>query len=210
MSSTETNIEFLKVNDKYPAAVGLSDIPTNQCDDDSLVEISRLLAEKNDRGRAIIRIHDDGQEMHLMINTIGTDSYVVPHRHNQPTKSETFRILQGSLGVLLFDDEGEIKDIIILSADSLDERKIVTIRSGIWHTVVPLTDSATIIEGKRHDGGYDPKTDKEFPSWAPLENDPNAENYARYLYGVASWIELTSLPPGWYYWDIFKPPALRK
>ena len=45
---------------------------------------------------------------HRFLNVMARGTNVPPHRHLDPLKSETFLILEGKVGVFLFDDEGKV------------------------------------------------------------------------------------------------------
>jgi DNA polymerase-3 subunit alpha len=48
----------------------------------------------------------DDHPAHRLLNAMQPDSYIPPHRHLDPDKDETFVVLRGLLGLVLFDDEG--------------------------------------------------------------------------------------------------------
>ena len=65
--------------------------------------------------------------------------------HHHPTKDETFIILRGKVKVSTFNDDGTIRDSIILSHE--DGRYGVDILKNVWHTLECI-ESATISEVK--------------------------------------------------------------
>ena len=117
---------------------------------------------------------------HRFLNVLLSGTYIRPHRHANPPKSETFVVLEGSAEVILFDDSGNITGRHRLGEDSPDGRLWgVDIPAGIWHTVLPRTPRAVCFEVKP--GPWEASNDKEFADWAPAENDPAAAEYARTL-----------------------------
>ncbi len=90
-------------------------------------------------------------------------SYVRPHRHLAPPKTETFVLLRGRAWVLIFDDEGSMIEAVLMDGKRV---AIVDIQPGCWHTILPVRKSL-LFEVKP--GPYDPQTDKEFAPWAPEE-----------------------------------------
>ncbi|NBU96643.1 MAG: cupin fold metalloprotein, WbuC family, partial [Spirochaetia bacterium] len=46
---------------------------------------------------------------------------------------------------------------------------------GVWHSLVCISETAVCFEGKH--GPYNPANDKDFASWAPLENTEEAKQY---------------------------------
>lgn len=180
--------KFTEIHQKYgewPQAIDLKDSGGSYNDlfDSKTIEVALELADKNPRKREIVRIHNSlADEQHLMINAILGESYVRPHRHTEPEKSETFRILKGQAFVVFFDEEGNVKNKIKLD-EIPDGRKIVTVRPGKWHTVVPMSNETVLLEAKRQpNGGYDQKSDKEFAPWAPAEeNQAEAVKYLEHI-----------------------------
>ena len=72
-------------------------------------------ARSNPRLRKNLNIHpNDGFPAHRLLNAIEPDSYIRPHRHLDPLKDETFIILKGKLGIIVFDNDGGINEKILL------------------------------------------------------------------------------------------------
>ena len=73
-----------------------------------------MLKEKglmNKRQRSRLCAHNEvGDTLHEMLIIHTKDTYVRPHKHLN--KSESFHIVEGSLNVILFDEEGQITDVI--------------------------------------------------------------------------------------------------
>jgi cupin fold WbuC family metalloprotein len=107
-------------------------------------------------------------------------TYIRPHRHSAPPKSETFLVLEGIADVILFDDEGRVTARYSLGAEAHEGRLWgVDLPPGVWHTVLPRTALAVCFEVKP--GPWEPATDKEFAPWAPAEDSPSAAEYCRLL-----------------------------
>lgn len=114
---------------------------------------------------------------HRLLNAIEPDSYLPPHRHLDAEKDESIIVLRGELGVLRFDDAGEVLGTWRLCAggDCLG----VDIAHGTWHTVIALQPGTVIFEAKS--GPYRPLVAGEKASWAPAEGDAAAAGYWRAL-----------------------------
>lgn len=143
-------------------------------------------AEGSPRRRTVHCFHQEHDDNpHRFLNVILSGSYVAPHRHREPPKAESFVVLQGELGVVLFHDDGTIADIHHLRAlTSPREAEPATacgidLLPGCWHTIVALAPVTVIFEVKP--GPYDGATDKEFAPWAPAEGNPGAAEYLRWL-----------------------------
>lgn len=100
----------------------------------------------------------------------GLDSYVRPHRHHLVPKDETLVAVQGLLGVLVFDDAGQVVQQFKLGTQSHvgpGVGPVVDMPAGAWHTVLALTPDAVLLEGKA--GPFNPQGPREFADWAPEE-----------------------------------------
>jgi cupin fold WbuC family metalloprotein len=113
---------------------------------------------------------------HRFLNVMLRDTYVRPHRHVTPPKSESFLVLDGAVAVFVFDDDGRVLARHDLGVDGV---RGIDLAPGLWHSLVPLTEHVVIYEVKP--GPWDPATDKEMAAWAPAEGDPDALAYARAL-----------------------------
>jgi cupin fold WbuC family metalloprotein len=111
--------------------------------------------------------------MNRMLLAMEPGTYVQPHKHENPDKREAFIILKGRVAVVEFDDEGSLKDHIIL--DPVTGNYGAEIRPRTWHCLIALEKGSLIYEVK--DGPYDPSDDKFFASWAPAEGEDGAEAY---------------------------------
>ena len=111
---------------------------------------------------------------HRFLNVFIEGSYVRPHRHKDPPKSEAFLVLEGRMAVFIFDDHGGVERTIVIGSGA-DEDRGVDLPPGLWHTVVAITRHAICYEVKP--GPWIPSTDKEFAAWAPEEDSPEASAY---------------------------------
>ena len=115
--------------------------------------------------------------LHRMLNAIEPDSYLRPHKHENPDKMESFILLRGKLAVFEFSPSGEIADVTILSHD---EGKVgVEFPPAVFHTVVSLESGTVVYEVKN--GPYSALDDKNFAKWAPAEGDAEVEDYLKKL-----------------------------
>lgn len=121
-------------------------------------------ARENPRLRQNWNIHPrDDFPAHRLLNAMEPDSYIRPHRHLDPFKDETFLIVRGSLGILVFDEAGRITEKLLLAADG--ENIGVDIPAGVFHTAVSLHKGTVFFEAKA--GPYTPLTAAEKAPWAP-------------------------------------------
>jgi len=116
---------------------------------------------------------------HRFLNVLLKGTYIRPHRHSEPPKSETFLVLEGQAKFVIFDDYGNVIEQHELGDASGPRAWGIDCSSGTWHTIVALSDRAVCFEVKP--GPWQPASDKEFAPWAPKEGDPAAEAYLKYL-----------------------------
>jgi len=108
---------------------------------------------------------------HRFLNVMVRGTYVTPHRHCDPPKSESFLVLAGEVGFFAFDDSGRVAKALMLGRDPVG----IDIQPGVWHTLAVLSDTAICYEVKP--GPYAAANDKDFAPWAPREGDPSASDY---------------------------------
>lgn len=101
------------------------------------------------------------------------DTYVQPHKHENPDKREAFIILKGRAAVIEFDEKGNITDHILLNSENGNYG--VEIPSKTYHSVISLEEGTVLYELK--DGPYYQIDDKNFAEWAPMEDHPEAAKY---------------------------------
>lgn len=146
--------------------------------DESLIGEAVKKAEESDRKRSSYNLHKDfSDKIQRMLFVINKDSYVQPHKHENPDKVEVFICLKGKLAILIFNDEGEITNKVVISEKG--NEKGVEVFPRTWHSIIALEDNSVCYEIK--EGPYNPETDKKFASWAPKEN---SEEVAEYLKGL--------------------------
>jgi len=137
------------------------------------------LAEKasaSPRQRAIHCFHSGPEDNpHRMLNALRKGTYVRPHRHMSPPKSEAFLPLTGRVGIVCFDDSGAVTELYEL--DAAGPVRGIDLGPGIWHTVVALSDVSVCYEVKP--GPWDATSDKDFAAWAPEEGAPEAAKWVQ-------------------------------
>lgn len=136
----------------------------------------REQAKNSPRLRQHLNIHVSHDEpFQRLFIAFGLDSYVRPHRHYLVPKDETLIAVQGLLGVLVFDDAGQIVQKLKLGTERYvgsGVSPVVNMSAGTWHTVLALTPDAVLFEGKA--GPFDPQGPREFADWSPQERTLDA------------------------------------
>lgn len=146
---------------------------------DELLRNLTAEARKAPRRRRNYNFHtDDAAPCQRLLNAAEPDSYIAPHRHLDPTKDETILLLRGRLGVILFDETGDVTAQAVL--DATGSRFGVTIAAGTFHTLVALATGSVFFEAKA--GPYRPLAGDERAPWAPAEGNPTAAAYLAALH----------------------------
>lgn len=142
--------------------------------DQALLDHVVSRAVGSERGRVNHNFHSGpADNPHRFLNALTRGSYCAPHRHAAPAKAESFLVLSGEVLVVIFADDGAIRERHVLG-QSTDRGRLwgIDIVPGVWHTIAAVSPTAVCYEVKP--GPWDPATDKEFAPWAPREGDPGA------------------------------------
>lgn len=146
--------------------------------DAALLDEVSAEAKTSPRGRRNRNFHtDDAQPGHRLLNAIEPGSYIMPHRHLDPNKSETMVVLRGTLGLVAFDDAGKVVEARKVSHGGTPMG--IDIPFGTWHTVFALEAGTVFLEAKA--GPYLPLAADEKAPWAPAEGDAAAPAYLEWL-----------------------------
>ncbi len=138
--------------------------------------LSKLSAEATSapRKRKNLNLHPaDDFCCHRLFNAIEPGSYIRPHRHLDPSKDETFVIVRGALGVIMFSDDGSIESIAVMAPGG--PALAVDIPHGRFHGAVSLAPGTVFFEAKA--GPYLPLTSDERAHWAPAEETCESVEY---------------------------------
>jgi cupin fold WbuC family metalloprotein len=136
-----------------------------------------LKAKSSSRGRAHLNTHDalDAAVQRLFIATT-PGTYMRPHRHREAHKWEFFVLLEGSMDLLVFDDDGVLTERSHLSRSAL---RAIELSPGQWHSYVCCELGTLAIEVKQ--GEYLPTAEIDFAPWAPAENSDASRAYLEWM-----------------------------
>ena len=136
-------------------------------------------AERLPRGRINENFHIHPEDnLHRFLNVLTHDTYVAPHRH--PRKAESTLVLEGRIGLLIFNDGGAVTSQYVVGRElGFNEPFGMDLLPGVWHTLVVLGQYAALYEVKP--GPYIQETDKEFAPWALREGDAKTAAYLQEL-----------------------------
>lgn len=145
-------------------------------------ELLSGLAEKADaspRLRTNLNFHEDADALvQRLIIQLRRGTYIRPHRHFDLGKWEMTLALSGDMDIILFDDDGTLRERVRLAPGSAV--MALELPHDCWHSYVPLTQHAAFFEIKQ--GPYDAARMTQFAAWAPEEG---AAQVAKYL----DWME---------------------
>jgi cupin fold WbuC family metalloprotein len=137
------------------------------------IDFLRSAVAASPRGRVRINAHPDGEDLlHEMFIAIRPDSYIRPHKH--PGKSEAFHLIHGSVDIVVFDDAGEIREIVPMAANEPGRAFYYRLSEPLFHTLVIRSDLLVVHEitnGPFRQGGA------IFAPFAPEEGDKAAAGY---------------------------------
>ena len=135
------------------------------------VERVRERGIRAERKRARICAHPSASDpLHEMIICLDRGTYIRPHRH--ACKSESFHIIEGELDVVLFEDDGAIREVIRMGPYRSQRTFFYRLMEPCFHTVLVRTRQAVFHETTN--GPFDP-ADAEYAPWAPPEGDEAEE-----------------------------------
>lgn len=151
--------------------------------DQNLLNTISQQAQQSPRLRMNYNFHSGPEDtLQRMLNAMEPGTYIRPHKHENPDKREVFFALKGTLCIVEFDDEGNIRDHTLLKVGA--NFVGVEISERTYHTVISLGTGSVAYELK--DGPYIPIEDKNFATWAPPEGSPEAANYLAQLISTLS------------------------
>ncbi len=135
-------------------------------------------AKKDKLGRSRICLHSDNNELiHEMLIVQLKDTYIQPHKHIG--KSESFHIIEGSMYVIIFNEQGKIKKIFYLDANTQTPNSSIIYRlsKDYWHSILPCSNFVVFHETTN--GPFNP-AQTQFPYWAPDEIQSNSEEINKF------------------------------
>jgi cupin fold WbuC family metalloprotein len=142
--------------------------------DTSLVTVSRAdieelktRAARSPRRRSRICAHrGDEDKLHEMLIVLARDSYIRPHKHLN--RSESFHLIEGTVDVVFFDDDGRVTDVVALGDYASGRQIYYRNDQPRYHTL--LIKSEFLVIHETTNGPFRP-AETVFASWSPEETD---------------------------------------
>ena len=135
-------------------------------------------AEISPRRRMNYNFHPQLDDpLQRMLNCLEPDTYIQPHKHENPDKCEAFILLKGKVLVVEFDNDGQVTSRALLEAGTGVYGAEIAPR--IFHCIIAMEPGSVVYEVKN--GPYSPLNDKNFASWAPKEGEEGCQAYQKQL-----------------------------
>ncbi len=132
--------------------------------DKGTIEELKIKARANKSGKYRLCMHHSPQDsLHEMFIVRGKGDYGRPEKHTYTTESHT--IIEGILLIIIFDNEGEVKEFFELSQEKYRSYRMDT---NIYHMSIPITEQVVYYETKL---GPFPNEGNIFADWAPEPED---------------------------------------
>ena len=126
----------------------------------------KQVAIENDNANVRVCLHDAPTMVHQdMIILEHEGNYYPPHRH--PGKAETFSVLEGVLGIVCYDKNGEVVDVA-----AVKKGEIYRLAIPHYHLITPLTP--TVIYHESKPGPFLGADDLIVADWAPSFDEVEA------------------------------------
>jgi cupin fold WbuC family metalloprotein len=125
------------------------------------------LAKKSERKRARLCIHkNNDSHLHEMFIAKLNNTFVRPHKNLYKCKS--FEVLEGEIDLVLFDNLGNITDVIKLLSYGHKCNFFYRLTTTCYHTLIIKSNHAIF---KETITGPFNNRDTVYADWAPMEND---------------------------------------
>jgi len=144
--------------------------------DKKLLDETTARAKISPRLRMNYNFHERLDEpVNRILNAMEPGTYLRPHRHCNPDKTEIFILLRGKVAFFLFDNDGQITNTVLL--DPLNGCYGAEIPAGVWHGLLVLESGSVIYEIK--EGPFTPLSPENMAPWSPPVEDTEGAN--RYM-----------------------------
>jgi len=141
------------------------------------LDMLKRLALGNDRQRARLCTHNSPKsKLHEMFIVHTNECYVRPHKHLG--KDESISILEGEADVIIFNDSGEVSQVINMTALELNKPFYCRIPDSIYHMLIIRSEFLVFHECTQ---GPFTRDDTIFPEWAPSEIDVRKDEFICYV-----------------------------
>jgi cupin fold WbuC family metalloprotein len=135
--------------------------------DRRVIEFLKQIAQSTSRRRARFCAHPSADsDQHDMLIVGHRDTYIAPHRHLD--KSETFVVIEGAVDIILFDERGQVSDVIAMGPPSSGKPFFYRMPPRQFHSLSINSDLLVFLESTK---GPFRASDCENAAWAPGPHD---------------------------------------
>lgn len=135
--------------------------------DKSDIVLIKGMAKSNSLQKCRLCTHESVEDLiHEMFITVGKEAYIRPHKHIN--KTESFYILEGSVDVIIFDDIGNISEVIQMGDYTSGKNFYYRLSYPYYHTL--LINSEYLVFHEITKGPYK-KEETIYAQWSPAENN---------------------------------------
>ena len=131
-----------------------------------------VLKEKalgNERRRIRLCAHKDVEDtLHEMLIVHTEGAYVRPHKHLG--KSESFHVIEGSVDVVLFNEDGRIEDVLSMGEYGSGKQFFYRLNGAVFHSLIIY--SPFLVFHETTNGPFD-RSQTVFAPWAPEDSKEN-------------------------------------
>jgi cupin fold WbuC family metalloprotein len=147
---------------------------------DEIIELLKKTARSIPRRRARFCAHPSRDaDQHDMVIASHRETYVAPHRHLE--QSESFLIIQGTASLLLFDERGQLNEIVKMGPTGSELPFFYRMPSRQFHSLSIESELLVFVESSK--GPFRPGNTENAP-WAPPDHD--IENGRAFISGAIS------------------------
>ena len=142
-----------------------NDQPIKICRED--ISFIKESAKKTIRKRSRLCAHkDESSSLHEMLIVQDKATYIRPHKHIG--KSESFHIIEGEVDLVLFEENGDLRDVVPLTDNKSRGYFYYRIDEPVFHSFLIKTDFLVFHETTN--GPFVPEK-TIFSEWSPVEGD---------------------------------------
>ena len=145
--------------------------------DKSCLDELKRLAQLNPRQRVRLCTHRSPNDpLHEMFIVHMRDCYVRPHKHLG--KSESMTILEGEVDVVLFDEDGSIRQVVRMGAPDTGKVFYQRLSDPIYHTLIIRSEFLVFKECTE---GPFLRENIVFPEWAPADQGAASREFTDHI-----------------------------
>ena len=127
------------------------------------VSLLKRVARESESHKSRLCAHRDIEErLHEMFIVLRKGAYIRPHKHQN--KSESFHLVEGSVDVVLFNEEGTIREVVKMGEYNSGKVFYYRLNEPLYHTF--LLNSQHIIFHETTNGPFR-KENTYFAPWSP-------------------------------------------